>query len=195
MFQQSCPYSCTINQSNLCCVPANPVRIPAQSTNQTYTVFQKSCLYSCAINQSNICIFQQTRLYSCKINQSNLCCVPAILSVFLCNQSIKQTYAYSAILSVFLQNQSIKPMPSSSNPVRIPAQSINQTYTVFQQSCPYSFTINQSNLCRLPASLSVFLHNQSIKHMTCSSNPIHTLCAIHQSNQCSVPAIQSVYLS
>jgi hypothetical protein len=55
-----------------------------------------------------------------------------------------------AILSVFLHNQSIKPMLCSSNLVRIPALSTNQTYTVFQQPCPYSCTINQSNLCRIP---------------------------------------------
>jgi hypothetical protein len=120
---------------------SNLVRIPAQSINQTYAIFQQSCPYSCTINQSNLCY------------------IPAILSVFL-------------------HNQSIKPMLYSSNPVRIPEQSIYRTYAVFQQSCPYSWTINQSNLYIVPANLSVLYSCTSIKPMPCSSNPVRTLCAI-----------------
>jgi hypothetical protein len=131
---------------------SNPVRISAQSINKTYAVFQQSCPYSCTINQSN------------------LCRVPAILAVFLHNQSIKPMLCSSNPVRILAQsiNQTF-----ASNPGRIPAQSINQTYTVFQQSCPYSCSINQSNLC---------IFQQSCPYS----------CAVNQSNISRIPAIPSV---
>jgi hypothetical protein len=88
-------------------------------------------------------------------------------------------------------------MTRSSNPVRIPAQPINQTCAcaVIKQSCPYFFATNQSNPFRDPAIPSI-LSAQSFNQVNAvfQKSSLYT-CSNKQLNLCHVLTSLSIFLS